>query len=312
MTSAPETTTTHTGRKRPGRKPHVSAGFVVGWIVMAIIIVISLFPFWWMIKVALTHNANMYGDFGFWPKVATVVNFKRVLGLATPAEQQAEVPNQIQHLDFFLNLMNSVIFTVVVALVTVASSALAAYAFSRLKWRFRDLVFNIFLCGLMVPPIFGVLPNFLLMKQLGWVYSWQGLLAPYLLACPFGMFFLRQFFLSIPEEVEEAARLDGLNQWGIFRRICLPMSIAPICTLLLIQAVFAWNEYMWPQLITHGQHAQVLTVALASFVQNSPGVARDWTGFMAAATLTVLPLVILMLAFGRTLVSNLQLGTSGK
>ena len=190
--------------------------------------------------------------------------------------------------------------------------AAAAYAFARLRWRGREVVFGIFLCGLLIPPIFGVLPNFLLMKELGWVYTWKGLLAPYLLMSPFSIFFLRQFFLNIPEEVEEAARLDGLGRWGIFRRICVPMSMAPISTLLMIQAVFAWGEYLWPQLITNGQHAQVMTVALAFFVQNTPGVARDWTGFMAATTLTVVPLVIFMLAFGRNLVTNLQLGSSGK
>ncbi len=90
----------------------------------------------------------------------------------------------------------------------------------------------------MLPPIFGVLPNFILMKQLGWVYTWNGLLAPYVLMNPFAIFFLRQFFLNIPQEIEEAARLDGLGRWGIFRRI--------------------WNEYLWPQLITNGSHAQVL------------------------------------------------------
>jgi len=304
-----ETEARATRRPRRGR---ISAGKLFGWIILVLILVISLFPFWWMVKVAITHNANVYGDFGLWPKIATLVNFKRVLGTATAAEQQAEMPNQLTHLNFFLNLVNSVIFTAVVSCVSVATSSLAAFAFSRLKWRFRNVVFNVFLCGLMIPPIFGVLPNFLLMKQLGWMYTWQGLLAPYLLCSPFCIFFLRQFFLNIPEEIEEAARLDGVNQWGLFRHVCLPMNTAPIATLLIIQAVFAWSEYMWPQLITHGQTAQVMTVALASFVFNTPGTSRDWTGFMAAATLTVIPLVILMLAFGRTLVTNLQLGTSGK
>ena len=206
-----------------------------------------------------------------------------------------------------------VCFTTVVALGSVASCSLAAYAFARLNWRGRNVVFGVFLSALMVPPIFGVLPNFILMKQLGWVYTWNGLIAPYILMSPFVSYSsLRQFFLNIPQETEEAARLDGLGTWGIFRRICLPMSRAPVSTLLTIQAVFAWNEYLWPQLITNGSHAQVLTVALAFFVLNTPGVARDWTGFMAATTLTVIPLVLFMLAFGRKLVTSLQLGSAGK
>jgi multiple sugar transport system permease protein len=129
---------------------------------------------------------------------------------------------------------------------------------------------------------------------------------------PFAVFFLRQFFLNIPDEIEDAAKLDGLGAWGLYRRICLPMSRAPIATLLTIQAVFAWNEYLWPQLITTSGHAQPLTAALGYFVRSSPTVARDWTAFMAATAVSVVPLVIFMLIFGRKLVTNLQFSGGGK
>lgn len=291
-------------RLRPGR--------LAAWAILAILIFITLFPFWWMVKEALTHNRYLFGDFGLWPQHATVVNFKRVLGYATPAEQQAEFPNEVIQLQFWSNLLNSVIFTTVVAIGSVAFSSLSAFAFARLHWRGRNLIFGAFLAGLMVPPIFGVLPNFILMKELNWIYTWQGLLAPYVLMQPFAVFFLRQFFLNIPDEIEDAAKIDGLGPWGLYRRICLPMSSAPIATLLTIQAVFAWNEYLWPQLITTSGHAQVLTAALGFFVRSSPTVARDWTAFMAATTISVVPLVIFLLIFGRTLVTNLQFSGAGK
>jgi multiple sugar transport system permease protein len=291
-------------RLRPGR--------TLAWLILITLIGISLFPFWWMFKEALTHNKYLFGDFGLWPQHPTLVNFKRVLGYATPAEQQAEFPNEVIQLHFWVNLLNSVIFTAVVAVGSVTFSSLAAFAFARLRWRGRDAVFGLFLAALLVPPIFGVLPNFILMKQLGWVYTWKGLLAPYLLMQPFALFFLRQFFLNIPTEIEDAAKIDGLGPWGLYRRICLPLSKAPIATLLTIQAVFAWNEYLWPQLITYGEHAQVLTAALGFFVRSSPTVARDWTGFMAATTVSVVPLVIFMLIFGRRLVTNLEFSSSGK
>ena len=111
---------------RPGRR--FRPGRSLAWLVLALLVVISLFPFWWMLKVAITHNANVFGDFGVWPQSPTIVNFKRVLGLATDAEQQAEYPNQLIHLSFFLNLLNSVIFTAAVALGSVASSALHTIA----------------------------------------------------------------------------------------------------------------------------------------------------------------------------------------
>ena len=300
-----------TTASRP-RRSRIRPGRTLAWLILIILIFISLFPFWWMFKEALTHNKYLFGDFGLWPEHPTLVNFQRVLGYATPAQQQAEFPNEVIQLHFWANLLNSVIFTTVVALGSVAFSSLSAFAFSRLRWRGRDLVFGAFLAGLMVPPIFGVLPNFILMKELGWIYTWPGLVAPYLLMQPFAVFFLRQFFLNIPYEIEEAAKLDGLGPWGLYRRICLPMSTAPIATLLTIQAVFAWNEYLWPQLVTTSGHAQVLTAALGFFVRSSPTVARDWTGFMAATTVSVIPLVIFMLIFGRRLVTNLQFSGAGK
>ena len=206
-----------------------------------------------------------------------------------PAEQQAEFPNQLIHLDFIGNLL----------------IRWCLPPWWRLdRWRPAPSLLTHLrgstgaagtLCSASFSRVDGAthlrrLPNFILMKELGWVYTWKGLLAPYVLMNPFALFFLRQFFLNIPQEIEEAARLDGLGRWGIFRRICLPMSRAPVSTLLTIQAVFAWNEYLWPQQITNGSHAQVLTVALSFFVLNTPGVARDWAGFMATTTLTVIPL----------------------
>jgi multiple sugar transport system permease protein len=306
------TVTARTQRVHGHRTRQIRPGRAAAWLLLAVLIVVSLFPFWWMLKEALTHNKYLFGDFGLWPQHPTLVNFKRVLGLATPAEQQAEFPNEVIQLHFLSNLVTSVIFTAVVAIGSVAFSSLSAFAFARLHWRGRDLIFGAFLAGLMVPPIFGVLPNFILMKELNWIDSWKGLLAPYLLMQPFAVFFLRQFFLNIPDEIEDAAKLDGLGPWGLYRRICLPMSRASIATLLTIQAVFAWNEYLWPQLITTSGHAQPLTAALGFFVRSSPTVARDWTAFMAATTVSVVPLVIFMVIFGRKLVTNLQFSGVGK
>src|ERR1700745_991485 len=154
------------------RRRRVRPGRAAAWVLLSVLIFVSLFPFWWMIKEALTHNKYLFGDFGLWAQHPPLVNFGRVLGLATPAEQQAEFPNEVIQLQFLSNLVNSVIFTTVVAIGSVAFSSLSAFAFARLRWRGRALVFGAFLAGLMVPPIFGVLPNFILMKELGWIYTW--------------------------------------------------------------------------------------------------------------------------------------------
>ena len=134
-------------------------------------------------------------------------------------------------MNFWLFLRNSFIFATVCTVGQVFFSALAAYAFARLRWPGRDKVFFLFLTSLMVPPIFTLLPNFILIRNLGWLNTFAGLVAPYLLMTPFAIFFLRQFFLGINREVEEAAKLDGPGHWRIFFQIILPMSVAPITTL---------------------------------------------------------------------------------
>ncbi|MFC4242956.1 carbohydrate ABC transporter permease [Gryllotalpicola reticulitermitis] len=296
------------------KKPRARPGRIVAWIFLGVILFVSIFPFWWMVKEALTHNSAIFTDFGLWPKHPTLINFIRILGLATPAQNHAEAPGSLQTLNLVPDFIHSVIFTVIVAVCQVVFNSMSAYAFSRLKWRGRNLVFGIFLAGLLMPPIFAILPNFVTVKEFGWINTWPGLLAPYLLMQPFAIFFLRQFFLSIPTEVEEAAELDGLSKWGIYWRVTVPLSIAPISTLLIIQAVGAWNEYLWPLLVGTNGNTTVLTAALGNLVQNSSSsaAAPDWSGFMAAATLTVIPLVVFMALFGKRLVNNLSLSSAGK
>lgn len=285
---------------------------VFGWTAMTLLLFVTLFPFYWMLREALTHNSEIFIDFGPWPKHPTFVNFLRVLGLATPAQQHAEAPDSYQTLNVFRDLLNSVIFTAAVALGSVFFCSMAAYAFARLRWKGRNVVFNVFLCSLLMPPIFAILPNFVTVKSLGWVDTWPGLLAPYMLMQPFALFFLRQFYLNIPKEIEEAAQIDGLNKWQIYWMVTIRVSAAPLATILTIQAAFAWNEYLWPLLVGQSGSTQVLTAALGSFVRNSPTSAPDWSGFMAATTITVIPLVIFVLLFGKQLVSNLQLTSGGK
>lgn len=294
------------------RRRRVRPGRVVGWILLVILLVVTIFPFYWMIREAFTHNADIFADFGPIPKRPTGINFLRVLGLATPAEQKAEAPNSNQTLDVATDLRNSIIFTIAVSVSSVFFSSMAAYAFARLRWRGRELVFRIFLAALLMPPIFAILPNFVTIKTLGLIGTWPGLLLPYLLMQPFAIFFLRQFYLNIPVDVEEAAQLDGLSKWRIYWSIILPTSVAPLATILTIQAVFAWNEYLWPLLVTQSGSTELLTAGLGSFVRNSPTSAPDWSGFMAATAITVAPLVVFVLLFGKRLVNNLQLTSGGK
>jgi multiple sugar transport system permease protein len=284
----------------------VTRGRLVAWLVLAIFLLLTLFPFYWMVRTALTPAADLFTDSsGLWPQHPTMINFWRVLGLTTQLQARAAGGSGAA-LNFPRYLMNSVAYSGLIAVVQTFCCAMAAYAFARLRFSGRTLIFGAIVAALMVPPIFTLLPNFTLVKNLGLINSLGGMVAPTILMTPFAVFFLRQFFLSIPRDVEEAAMLDGCGAWGIFFRIVLPMSRGALITIGLTTTVWAWKDFLWPLLVGREEQTRVLTVALGIFLQQSPNTQPDWTGLMAGSTLSVLPVVILLVFLGRRLVQSLN------
>ncbi|WP_433257104.1 carbohydrate ABC transporter permease [Streptosporangium sp. CA-135522] len=282
------------------------AGRTLAWTVMAIAVVVTVFPFYWMVRTAFTDAGHLFTDnFSLVPGHLTLANFKRVLGLSTVAEAQAAGGSGAS-LDFLLYLRNSIVYTTVVVVAQTISCALAGYALARLRFRGREAVFSMFVASLMIPPIFTLLPNFAMVRSLGLLNTFAGLVAPILLMTPFTVFFLRQFFLSLPREVEEAAFIDGAGLWTIFWRVALPMSKGPLITIGITNAVWAWKDYLWPLLVGQEEGTRVLTVALGVFLQQSPNARPDWTGLMAGSALSVVPVLLLLLVFGRRLANSLQ------
>lgn len=286
------------GRRRLRRLP--------AWICLILALGISLFPLWWMLRTAITPGPELPSDnAGLLPRHPTLINFERVLGLVSRDEARA-AGGSGANLSFFLYLRNSVVYTGLITCAQTIFSAMAGYAFARLRFRGRDALFNVFVAALMVPPIFTLLPNFALVKQLGWLNTYQGLVAPSLLMTPFAVFFLRQFFLGIPRDVEQAAFIDGAGPWTIFWRVVLPMTKGPLFTLALTTAVWTWNDYLWPLLVAPGEDTRVLTAALGIFLKQSPNTSPDWTGLMAGSALSVVPVLLLVVFFGRRLVDSIQ------
>ncbi|GAA1036038.1 carbohydrate ABC transporter permease [Virgisporangium ochraceum] len=288
------------------RRRRWTVGRVASLAVLVAFIAVTIFPFLWMVRTAFTPSADLFTDtLSPVPKRPTLANFERVLGLSTVEEAQAAGGSGAR-MNFLLYLRNSVIYTAVTVAGQVFSCAMAGYALTRLRFRGRGLVFGTFMAGLMVPPIFTLLPNFALVKDLGLLNTFGGLVAPSLLMTPFTIFFLRQFFLSIPTEVEEAAVLDGAGRWAVFWRVVLPMSRGPLLTISLTLAVWTWKDFLWPLLVAPDEGTRVLTAALSVFLQQSPNSRPDWTGLMAAATLTVVPVLVLLVVFGRRLVDSIN------
>lgn len=278
----------------------------MAWAILIAAVLVTVFPFYWMLRTALTPSADLFSDAGsLWPRHPTLINFERVLGMTSPEEARAAGGSGAQ-INFLWYTLNSVIYSGVIAIVQTFFCAMAGYAFARLRFPGRDLIFGVLVAALMVPPIFTLLPNFTLVKNLGLMNTFAGLVAPSVLMTPFAVFFLRQFFLSIPKEVEEAAVLDGVNRWGAFWRIIVPMSRGPLITIGLTTTVWAWKDFLWPLLVGRAEETRVLTVALGVFLQQSPNTQPDWTGLMAGSTLSVLPVLILLIFLGKRLVQSLN------
>nr|WP_231294258.1 carbohydrate ABC transporter permease [Mobiluncus curtisii] len=297
----------HTGKI--GSKKHHGLGFYCAWGCLIILLIITVFPFLWMLRSSLMTNTELLAHPGtIWPKNPTFDAYRRVFGMTTPEESLAQ-GGAGASINFWLYLRNSCIVASTVMVGQTLFSAMAAYAFSRLRWRGREVVFAIFLSALMVPAIFTAIPNFVLIKQLGLLNTFAGIVLPTFFMTPFSIFFLRQFFLGIPREIDEAAMIDGAGPFKVFFRVICPMTSAPIITLAVLTFINAWNDYMWPLLVGQSDRVRVLTVALGIFRSQKPQGSPDWTALMAAALVSALPIIILFTILGKRIVNSV--GFSG-
>ncbi|MDH6514567.1 multiple sugar transport system permease protein [Streptomyces sp. SAI-135] len=300
------TTTTTTTRIRPTRRRALSPGRVLAWTAMGAIVLVTLLPFYWILRTALSTNSGLAAHASDpLPVDPTGTGFARALGLESTKDAIAQ-GGAGGGLKFWRYLLNSVIVSTLVTGCQIFFSAMAAYAFARLRWRGRDRVFALFLAGLMVPTIFTLLPNFVLIKELGLIDNLLGIALPTMFMTPFAVFFLRQFFMNVPREVEEAALLDGAGKVRIFFRVLLPMASAPVLTLAVLTYITSWNDYFWPLMVSYSDSSRVLTVALAIFRAQTPQSGVDWSGLMAATLIAALPMLVLFGFFARRIVSTIS------
>ncbi len=183
----------------------------------------------------------------------------------------------------------------------ILTSALAAYAFARLKFRGRDALFLLYLATLMIPGEVTMIPNFILMSKFGWMNSYAALILPGIFTA-FGTFMLRQFFLTIPADLEEAAMIDGCSRLGILLRVIMPLSAPALATLGFLSFIGSWNDFLWPLIVTNTKDMFTLPVGLA---QLQGDYARETTLTMAGAVQVLVPVFILFVIGQKRIVEGI-------
>ena len=259
-----------------GRKGNAWLAYLVGLPIALVV----LAPFLYMVATALLGEGDRLGR-------AHPETFAAALAAAPFGR-------------FFLN---SAIFSGAVALGQVLTSTTAAYAFARLRFPGRDRLFVVYLSALMIPAVLLLVPRFLLISALGWVDTYQGLISTELVSVS-GIFLLRQFFLAIPRDLEDAARLEGAGEWTIFRRVVLPLSGPGLGTLVVLALADQWKSFFWPLVATSSLDMQVLEVGISRL---HGAYDLNWPYQMAAATAAVFPLLILYVVAQRHFIRAIEL-----
>lgn len=192
--------------------------------------------------------------------------------------------------DFPTYLRNSTIVSLLSVLGMTVSSAICAYGFSRLKWPGRDNLFMVVLATMMIPPVVVMAPLYVVFRNLGWIGTLLPLWAPACFGGAFSIFLLRQFFMTIPRELDEAARIDGCSHWGVFARIIIPSSAPALAAVALMQFIASWNDFLGPLLLIN--HQEQYTVSLGLHMFNEQHGQTPWSLVMAASCITVAPVML--------------------
>jgi multiple sugar transport system permease protein len=202
-------------------------------------------------------------------------------------------------------LLNSTIIATVVTSISLLINSMAGYAFAKLRFRYRDRIFRLLTIGLVIPVQVAMLPLFLLMRELGLINTYWGVIIPSL-ASIFGIFLIRQYAISIPDDLLDAARIDGASEWRIYRSIVLPVITPILATLAIWTFLTTWNDFMWPLIVLSDESRYTLPVGLAALAGEH---ALDTELMMAGSMLTVTPVLIVFLILQRYYIQGVMMGS---
>jgi multiple sugar transport system permease protein len=261
---------------------------------MVALAIVWLLPAVWVLVTSLKLTENIVRVPPEWiPWPATIEHYGEVLFSSSRTARIGRA------------FLNSIVVSLGSVALVVLTSAMAAYPLARMRFRGRNLVFGLIVGSLMIPNAVVLVPQYVLVQRLGWLSTYQGLIVPEAaMTFAFGVFLLRQFFLTIPSELEDAARIDGADPWQIFTRIVLPLSQPVLGALAIFAFRSAWNDFLWPLIAVNKPDMFPLPVALA--LLRGAYAAESYGPIMAGAVLSALPLLIVFLVANRRIVEGVR------
>lgn len=280
------------------RRPRASAilGRPLTYLLLTLLAVIAVLPFFWMVSTSLKTplEASTYPP-SIWP--------------ATPQwHDYADVFNAAPFLTFF---RNTVLYSACVTAGQLVFCSTAAFAFARLRFPYRNVLFVVYLATLMVPTLVTLVPSFILMKWFGWINTVWAMTIPGMFGSAFGTFLLRQFMLSVPRELDEAAILEGASLFRVYWQIILPLVRSPLIVLAVLTVMTVWNDFAWPLVMLNSNNVTTLTLGLAVFATGGTEEYVNVPLAMAAATMVVAPLILIFIVAQRYFIRGFALSGFG-
>ena len=286
------------GSQNKYKNPWTIVGKILLYAILIIMALITLYPFIWTISSSLKTTKQFYdgNPLALIPKPIRWANY---------ADAWHAVP-----MGKFI--LNSIMITLFVTIMQILIGSMAGYAFARLNFKGKNIIFILILGTMMVPGHVTLIPNYILLRMIHWLNTYKALLIPQIFMgnCVTGMFIMRQYFLSIPKELEDAAIIDGCSRYGLFWKIIMPNAKPAIATFGIICFNSQWNSFLWPLIMMTDVKKMPIQVGLAYFKSIS---SQGGGSLMAGTTITILPVVIIFLIFQKYIVNGtLTSGLGGK
>jgi multiple sugar transport system permease protein len=263
---------------------------VISYAWMVALCLTTLFPFFWMISSSFKPRSEII--------------FFRLLPVHPTLQSYVKVLTRYPYLRWYLNTS---IYTLITILSVLLFSAMAAYALSKFRFKGREFFFVVILATIMVPSEMLIIPWYVNANRLGVANNLAGLLMPGLVSA-FGVFVLRQAMFSVPNELIDAARVDGMSEPGIFTRIVIPLVSGALAALAILTALGTWNDYLWPLIVMKSADKFTLQVGISyAALTDAAEAINDWTVIMSSVTIASVPMLVLMIATQRYLVRGIAL-----